>query len=201
MNSGQAGRVGAIAFVILLSGCAIPPSPLPARPPGELFRGVEAPPPGSARVYIFRPGFSTVSAQDSPRVLIDGKEVARLSVETYTDVTFKPGVYSLTLEPNPQESSVWSGTWQMRTQADQVYFLAVWNDVAYSTYEVWVPRWSPSPTGSLLFSLFLQPSSQGSHIRDASLHFEPVSPSDALPVISTFTYRPPLLKAFEHKLP
>ncbi|HET7613303.1 MAG TPA: hypothetical protein VFK26_05210, partial [Gemmatimonadaceae bacterium] len=173
-------------LVIFLSGCS---TDLPSRPPGEPFHGVEAAPVGSARVYIFRPGFSSVSTEDSPRLLIDGKEVARLSVESYTNVIVKPGSYSLTLEPNSGESPIWSGSWQIRAEADQVYFLAVWNDIAYSHSS---------------FPLLIRGPILDVHIaeaHDASLHFEPVEQSAALPVISTLTYLPGRVRVFEPKAP
>lgn len=184
-----------ILGMALLFGCAT--STLPLRPPGELFRGIEAPPAGSARVYFFRPGFSSVSAKDSPTLSIDGREVVRLTVESYTEVTVKPGTYLVGLKPNSFESRVWSGTWQLNVEENQIYFLALWNDIELSI--------SPAPPAVIPagpFFLIIPSSAQGeSQARNKALHFEPVSQKDALPIISTLTYVAPLAGAFEPKAP
>ena len=158
----------------------------PQRPPGELFRGVELPPEGTSRVYIFRPGFSRVSEGDSPTLIIDEKEVARLSVESYTEVIVKPGSYTISLKPNAFESQVWAGTWRLNAEGAQIYFLAVWNDIEhYSSFTL-----APMAGGAFL----LLPASG---VRNTALRFELVSKDDALPVISQQTYLPPLFKALE----
>ena len=171
-----------LASALVLASCGVS---LPQRPPGELFRGVTAPPPGDARVYIFRPGFSRMSQSDTPTLLIDGREVVRLSVESYTDVTVKPGSYLVSLRPNAFESRVWTGDWRFKAEEGQVYFLAVWNDTEpYSSFTL-----APMPGG-----LFLPLATTGE--RNTSLRFELVSKDEALPVISKQTYVPPSLSSF-----
>ena len=176
----------AIAGAVVLSACA-PPAALPSRPPGETFQGIEAPPTGSAAIYIFRPGFSRVSESDSPMLSIDGKEVGRLSVESYTNVILKPGSYSVHLEPNVFESKVWSASWRFVPEAGHIYFLAIWNDIEHFRSFI------PAPLPFLFFPT--------SEVRNRSLHLEAVSEKDALPIITTLTYVPPLEKAFEPRAP
>lgn len=171
-----------LAGALLLASCGIS---LPQRPPGELFRGVEAPPEGGARVYIFRPGFSRVSESDSPTLLIDGKEIARLSVQSYTDVTVKPGSYVVSLKPNTFESRVWTGAWSLKAEGGQVYFLAIWNNTeTYSSFAL-----APMPGGWFMPLSTIE-------TRNKSIRFELVSKDDALPVISQQTYVPPILSSF-----
>lgn len=178
----------AVASAALVGACA--PAALPTRPPGELFRGIEAPPDGAARVYIFRPGFSRVSETDNPTLSIDGKEIARLSIESHTSVTVKPGTYSVSLKPNAFAARIWEGTWRMTISAGDIYFLAVWNDVeSYKSFTF-------APLHGVGF-LFL-PTSE---VRNRSLRFEPVTQRNALPVISETTYVPPLVKSLEPSAP
>jgi hypothetical protein len=150
-----------------------------------LFRGVEKPPEGSARVYIFRPGFSTLSTSDSPSVLIDGKQIVRLSVESYTNVTMKPGTYRISLRPNVLESDIWNGDWSLKAEAGQVYFLAVWNTTEiHDSYML-----APLPGG------FFMPVTTW-YTKNASLRFVMVSRDEALPIISEQTYLPSVVGSF-----
>ena len=170
-----------LSSIFVLASCGA----FPERPPGELFRGVERPPEGGARVYIFRPGFSRLSASDSPRLLIDGKEIVRLSVQSYTNVTVKPGTYVVSLRPNVLESEVWNGDWRLKAEAGQIYFLAVWNATESHSSFMLVPApgvfFLPMPTTSM---------------QNASLRFELIPRDEALPVISEQTYLPSAVSSF-----
>ena len=180
-------RLAAAFGACLLAACASsPPAHLPTRPAGEAFRGVQAPPPGHARIYVFRPAFNRAAVYDRPMLQIDGKEVVNLSVESYTDVLVKPGTYLVSLTPSLFESSAWSGTWRMTTSQDGIYFLAVWNQA--EVVNMVVPL--PIPGGLFVFTPMLVS-------QNAGLRIEHVSQSDALPIISNLTFLPPFVTEFE----
>jgi hypothetical protein len=82
-------RTGALVLVIALCGCTQPP-------PAALAQSA-APPPGMARIWIYR-NYEPYVTQATPYVLINGRiaGVSELGSAFYRDVP--PGVYRITVQ-------------------------------------------------------------------------------------------------------
>lgn len=144
---------------------------------GPLFRSLEPPDDGHARVYLFRPGFSQVSRGDSPAILIDEVEVGKLLYEGYLPLSFGPGAHRISLKPAFIDSSVWNVEYAFSVDAGHTYFLAVWNTVnAEGGRPVWIPV-LPIP-GANLFLVY-----EGRIGGNTGVRLEFVPEGDALPVL------------------
>jgi hypothetical protein len=100
-----------------------------ARSNTQLFVGVEAPEPASARLYVFRPAFTSLLHAEAPALLANGREVAPLSQAAYTNLSLAPGAYTLSLKPGENESARWAATIKLRVKAGEIHFLAIWMHV------------------------------------------------------------------------
>ena len=165
-------RARVLLFVVLCTACTSSCVTQEQRPPS--FTAPTPPLVGAARVYILRPAFNEVSKRDSPSLLVDGNAVAELSFDSFIDLNMRPGKYTLQLQPRALQSSIWNGSWSLNVEADNIYYLAIWNDVAQETGVVFrVIDAKP----------FIIPWI-GERTVNKSLRFEAVSPADALPVMT-----------------
>jgi len=156
-----------------LAGCAAAPTV-----DGPIFRALEPPADGYARVYLFRPGFSQVSRGDTPTLLIDNIEVGNVLYESYLPFAFGPGTHRLSLKPTLLDSSIWKVDYEFSVQAGRTYYLAVWNTVtAEGGIPVRIPV-LPIP-GTYLF--FMQDA--GRIGGNTGVRIEFVAEEEALPVI------------------
>jgi hypothetical protein len=166
--------IAAIASLVLLAACA----GFDERPPGPPFQGIKPPEHGSARVYIFRPGFTGVSARDSPTLSIDTKTVGELLNNAYMELVFRPGDYRLTLRAGTLESGIWDGDFRMRVESGKTYFLAIWNDVTAT------PGIQLLPVGKFLIAI----PAVHDNLRNSALRWQIVDEKEAVPVLSRLTY-------------
>ena len=166
-------RIAAFLTVAALVGCAVP----------QPSRESELPPSGYAKLHVLRPAFSDVSRNESPTLYINEREAARLEFESYSVFTLKPGTYKLSVKPRQSESEVWTGEWKLSVQSDQIYFLAIWNDVEYRQE---VRAWYLGLPMPYLVTVGT----------NKSLRSELVAEKDAVPVIQTLRYLRPIAKDF-----
>lgn len=155
-------------FVVTLSmaagGCATAP------PQGSPFEQLQAPSPGSARIYVLRPRYTPMHSGEQPTLFIDSKPLIALQIDQYIDFTVEPGSHVLSLEPGTFDRKVWRRRLTLDVQAGSTYFVAYWaNLVPQGGFSV-VPG-----AGGLPF--FLLPSNES---RLAVVRFEEVSKEDAL---------------------
>ena len=158
-----------IAFAIMLTGCATTSINSPS------FVDIQPPTSGFARLYIFRPGFSQLSRGESPTLLINEKEVGRLSNESYVSLMYRPGAYKISLRPNFLESSVWDASTQISLEPDKTYFLAIWNNTESTKGIGFVPVLGKNP---ILLAL------PADSARNTNIRFEFVQEHDAVPVLN-----------------
>jgi hypothetical protein len=129
---------------------------------------------GAARVYVLRPPFNEISKRDTPDLLIDGKVAAELSFDSFVDLNLRPGKYQLQLRAGSFESSIWSGSWALKVEANRTYFLSIWNEVTQDTGLVFLHA-SNKP--------FVIPWI-GEVTVNKALRYEVVSPVDAVPLMT-----------------
>jgi hypothetical protein len=156
-------------FALSLSACVTQeqrkaPTFIAPKPPIE----------GAARVYVLRPAFNEISKRDTPDLLVDGKVAAELSFDSFVDLNLRPGKYQLQLRSGSFESSIWSGSWALKVEADRTYFLAIWNEVTQDTGLVFLHA-SNKP--------FVIPWI-GEVTVNKALRYEVVSPVDAVPLMT-----------------
>lgn len=162
----------ALLFSAVLMGCTTAPTV-----EGPSFRALEPPPDGSARVYLFRPGFSQVSRRDAPALFINNIEVANLSYDSYVPLAFGPGTHAISLKPTLMDSSVWNVDYEFSVEAGRTYFVAVWNTVdARGGIPVMVPI-LPIPGTHLLLV------QEGRIGGNTGVRIEFVAEGEALPVL------------------
>jgi hypothetical protein len=137
---------------------------------------------GVATLYVLRPAFSDVSRKEIPTFYVNDRKAASLVFGAYTDFKLAPGTYKLSVLPGTSASSVWSGDWPLAVEADQKYFLAIWNGVEYRQ-EV---------KGFLLLP-FPYNSTEG---HNTALRHELVSEKEAMPVIETMKRVKPFTARF-----
>jgi hypothetical protein len=159
---------------LALAACASRPPP-PKIPHGVPFSGVEAPPPGSARLYVFRPDFAESLNGERPTLLVNGVAQSLLGREQYDSFSLKPGRHVIALSPGPKEASTWSSETSVELEAGAVYFLAAWNLTAYDTRTSLEPLWVGR------YVTFVS-QTYGS-IVDAGVRFELVPNEQALPIL------------------
>ncbi|MFC7517865.1 hypothetical protein ACFQUU_22920 [Herbaspirillum sp. GCM10030257] len=144
----------------------------------ERFVESEQPSPGYARLYIFRPGFSSVDRYDSPTLLVNQKEVGRISYESYLSLMYRPGIYQIASKPNVIESSAWNASTQISLEADKTYFLAIWNNAEIGKGIGLMPI-----IGRIPFSLALPTET----VKSNAVRFEVVNEEQAIPVITGYS--------------
>jgi hypothetical protein len=166
-------RTIALMVLVILTSCSGTPT----------SRDSERSSAGLATLYVLRPAFSDVSRKDTPTFYINDRKAASLVFGAYTDFKLAPGTYKLSVLPGTSVSSVWSGDWQLDVEADEKYFLAIWNGVEYRQ-EV---------KGFLLLP-FPYVSTEG---HNSALRHELVAEKEAMPVIETLKRVKPLATSFE----
>jgi hypothetical protein len=149
--------------------------------PGEQFTGVEAPEPGHARLYVFRPDFDSTFKRNVPNVLLNGHFVSTLPFKSFTTFLIRTGKQQVTLEPRFREPNVWRGAFEIQSTEGQVYFVAVWDRPDH------LPPLVPLLQGiEVLMPIFAVVSTP--RIGGHSLQIEMVSQSDALAYIRESRY-------------
>ncbi len=101
-----------VAFTLLIVGCA---TTTMAPEPDDMAAKQFVPPPGKARVYVTRPG--TQGAAGLADVMIDGRLVGQLAIQTYVYADLEPG----------QHSIAWSGVHPFTVRAGEVVFFRIRN--------------------------------------------------------------------------
>jgi hypothetical protein len=116
------------------------------------FHGVEVPPVGQARIYLFRPAFSfTALRRETPTCIVDGAQTSELAHGTYTSLSLTPGRHVLSLTPKESESPLWRSESEFNVDADSVYFVAVW--VELDVTEGQRMLWTSVPYAGRMFFL------------------------------------------------
>lgn len=118
-----------VVATFISAGCAITQQPRPEFPRGEPFVGVEAPPAGFARVYVFRPDFTDVLVEERPTLIVNGQERCLLAIGQYDSALLPPGQHRVSLAPGNGESDTWKSEYLLTLSPDSVSFLAIWNKV------------------------------------------------------------------------
>lgn len=174
-------RSVAIALLVLfMSGCA---SPVPATAPR--FASLEAPEPGMARLYVLRPGFSKSLQGEAPQLLANGREVALVAHDSYTNLTLLPGKYTLSLKPGITDLALWATTIEFRPEAGKTYFLAIWMEVEATKSLSFVPLGG----GIVAPMSFTSPHAAG-------VRHEFIAQPQALEALSGLAYLPPALPRY-----
>jgi len=111
-----------IAALLALSGCAAPDHT--DRPD---FVSSQAPAPGLARMYIFRPAFTDQPFYSHAPVLrANGQPLAAFPTGKYISVQLQPGLHAFTLEPGAGGSALWRASFRVKAEAGQTLYLGFW---------------------------------------------------------------------------
>jgi hypothetical protein len=142
---------------------------------GERFEAPVAPRNALARLYVFRPDVSERNRGDEPTLLVDGRPISILSIDTYTDLELAPGTHTIAVNPQPLQSSIWNGATKVELETGSIHFLAIWNSTEFvSGYSnIFIP--GPVP--------ILVPSQRLVRTRSTGVTFEIVPESEASPLI------------------
>lgn len=163
-------RVFVVALLAnALVGCVTTPPPI-----APDFVGLEAPAPGTARVYVFRPPFTSISRSDSPAVQLDGIDLFALEHGSYMPLQVSPGRHRLSLRPSKNEAALWLADYAFAVESDQTYFMAIWNQTESRSGTELIPVMGRVP--------FVVPLPQTT-IRNKALRIEFVREEDALPML------------------
>lgn len=117
-------RRGAIVVLAVVStaGCVSVPS---APPELQAVALTFKPSPGTARIYVYRPGGAFAGAAKLS-VAIDSQVVGRTAAGTYMMVEVPPGHHRVSSPTGENESSV-----SLDTAADSTYFVKVWPKMGF----------------------------------------------------------------------
>ncbi len=130
--------LGVVAIAALILGACASPGSRPAANIGDPSFLPKAPPPGRARLYLFRPEIPEGRSQESPLVVIDGKPTFALDLLSYSDQELAAGEHVISIRPGPNESEKWAGEHRFTMAAGGTYFMAIWEDTKYAqTYDVY----------------------------------------------------------------
>ena len=112
-----------LTFLTLLSGCVSQPTSVSPVVPVQ----IDAPAPGSALVYLFRPALDKTGSRAVPHLYVNGTRLTQLPASSYVAVSISAGAHTFELRPSDSFEGAWATASRFCAEAGKVYFAAVWN--------------------------------------------------------------------------